>query len=44
MTARNCLITPHIAWATREARQRLLATTIADVVNFLQGHPMNVVP
>jgi glycerate dehydrogenase len=41
--ARNCLITPHIAWATTEARQRLLATTIANVVNFLNGRPTNVV-
>jgi glycerate dehydrogenase len=44
LRARNCLITPHIAWATREARERLLATTIANVVNFVQGRPTNVVP
>ncbi|MBV8432058.1 MAG: D-2-hydroxyacid dehydrogenase [Solirubrobacterales bacterium] len=44
LTARNCVITPHIAWATREARERLLATTIANVVNFLRGRPTNVVP
>jgi glycerate dehydrogenase len=43
LRARNCLITPHIAWATREARQRLLATTIANVVSFVQGRPTNVV-
>jgi glycerate dehydrogenase len=43
LAARNCLITPHIAWATQEARQRLLATTIANVVNFLAGRPTNVV-
>ena len=43
LAARNCLITPHIAWATREARQRLLETTIANVVNFLAGRPTNVV-
>src|SRR5262249_24818879 len=41
--ARNCLITPHIAWATQEARQRLLETTIANVVNFQAGRPTNVV-
>jgi glycerate dehydrogenase len=41
--APNCLITPHIAWATREARQRLLATTVANVANFLDGRPTNVV-
>jgi glycerate dehydrogenase len=39
----NCLITPHIAWATQEARQRLLATTIANVVHFLRSQPTNVV-
>jgi glycerate dehydrogenase len=43
LAARNCLITPHIAWATEEARKRLLATTIANVVNFLNGRPTNVV-
>ncbi len=43
LEARNCLITPHIAWATREARKRLLATTISNVVNFLNGLPTNVV-
>jgi glycerate dehydrogenase len=43
LAARNCLITPHIAWATQEARRRLLATTIANVVNFLAGRPTNVV-
>jgi glycerate dehydrogenase len=43
LAARNCLITPHIAWATQEARQRLLETTIANVVNFLAGRPANVV-
>jgi glycerate dehydrogenase len=42
-TARNCIITPHIAWATREARRRLLAATVANVVNFLAGRPTNVV-
>jgi len=37
LTARNCLITPHLAWPTREAQKRLLVATIANVVNFLQG-------
>jgi glycerate dehydrogenase len=41
--ARNCLITPHIAWATREARRRLLEATVANVANFLAGRPTNVV-
>jgi glycerate dehydrogenase len=43
LLARNCLITPHIAWATREARQRLLDATVANVANFLAGRPTNVV-
>lgn len=43
LTARNCLITPHIAWATNEARRRLLETTVANVAGFLAGRPRNVV-
>jgi glycerate dehydrogenase len=41
--ARNCIITPHIAWATRAARSRLLATVVANVQAFLNGAPRNVV-
>jgi glycerate dehydrogenase len=41
--AKNCHITPHIAWATRAARQRLLDVTIQNVKSFLAGHPQNVV-
>ncbi len=43
LTARHCLITPHIAWATREARRRLLEATVANVAAFLAGRPTNVV-
>jgi glycerate dehydrogenase len=43
LTARNCLLTPHIAWATVEARYRLLETAVANVANFLKGTPTNVV-
>lgn len=43
LTARNCLITPHIGWATRAARARLLDTAVANVRAFLQGRPQNVV-
>jgi glycerate dehydrogenase len=43
MTARNCLITPHIAWATDAARRRLMAATAANVEAFLAGKPTNVV-
>jgi glycerate dehydrogenase len=41
--AKNCIVTPHIAWATKEARTRLLNTAIANVHAFLDGHPVNVV-
>ena len=41
--AKNCIVTPHIAWATKEARTRLLNTAIANVRAFLDGHPVNVV-
>jgi glycerate dehydrogenase len=41
--APDCLVTPHIAWATREARRRLLEATVANVANFLAGRPTNVV-
>jgi glycerate dehydrogenase len=43
LTARNCLLTPHIAWATVEARHRLLETVVANVASFLAGKPTNVV-
>ena len=43
LTARNCCITPHIAWATRAARQRLLNIAVDNVRAFLAGTPQNVV-
>lgn len=43
LTARNCHITPHIAWATAEARQRLLATAIENVKAFVEGTPQNTI-
>ena len=39
----NVVITPHIAWATHEARERLLETVVANVAAFVDGHPQNVV-
>ena len=42
-TAKNCYVTPHIAWATRSARQRLLDTTVENVAAFQAGAPVNVV-
>lgn len=41
--AKNCFITPHIAWATKEARGRALAITIANIENFIAQNPVNVV-
>ncbi len=43
LTARNCVITPHIAWATRNARRRLIEVTAANVQAFAAGQPRNVV-
>ncbi len=43
LTAKNCVITPHMAWATLEARRRLMETTVANVAGFLAGKPVNVV-
>jgi glycerate dehydrogenase len=41
--AKNCIITPHIAWATKEARARLMHTAAENLVAFLNGEPVNVV-
>ena len=43
LKARNCIITPHIAWASLEARRRLMKTTAENIGAFLQGEPRNVV-
>lgn len=42
-TAKNCYITPHIAWATIEARERLMGIMIGNIAAFQNGAPMNVV-
>ncbi len=41
--ARNCYTTPHLGWATVEARQRLMDIAVANVANFIEGTPTNVV-
>lgn len=41
--AKNCIITPHIAWATKEARERLMNITVNNLTAFINGNPVNVV-
>ena len=41
--ARNCIITPHIAWATLAARNRLMDTVVGNVKAWMEGRPVNVV-
>ena len=41
--AKNCIITPHIAWATKEARIRLMDITVSNLEAFIKGDPVNVV-
>lgn len=43
LSAKNCYLTPHIAWATREARLRLINICIENVRAYLDGEPMNQV-
>lgn len=43
LTARNCVITPHIGWATGEARARLMETAVANVEAYRNGNPIHVV-
>ena len=41
--AKNCIITPHIAWATKEARSRLMEITVNNLSAYKNGNPVNVV-
>jgi glycerate dehydrogenase len=43
MQAKNCIVTPHIAWATKEARARLMNTAVENLRAFIAGKPQNVV-
>jgi glycerate dehydrogenase len=43
LTAKNCYLTPHVAWATFEARSRLVDALVNNVDCFLKGKPINVV-
>lgn len=43
LTAPNCIITPHMAWAPIESRQRILDCTVASIAGYLAGRPVNTV-
>ena len=43
LTAKNCIITPHISWAPKESRQRIMDCTVENVKAFLAGKPVTVV-
>jgi glycerate dehydrogenase len=43
LTARNCIVTPHMAWASLPSRRRLMRTTVENVKGFLAGRPINMV-
>ncbi len=43
LSAKNVILTPHIAWAALDARKRLMKTTAKNVKAFLSGKPQNVV-
>jgi len=43
LKARNCLVTPHIAWATHESRGRLMDLAVENLAAFVAGKPQNVV-
>ena len=43
LKAKNCIITPHMSWGAKEARQRIMDITVDNVVSFKDGNPKNVV-
>ncbi|MDR1623345.1 MAG: D-2-hydroxyacid dehydrogenase [Synergistaceae bacterium] len=43
LSAKNCIITPHISWAPKESRQRLMNIAVENLKSFLGGQPVNVV-
>jgi glycerate dehydrogenase len=43
LKAKNCIITPHISWAPKESRQRLMDIAVNNLDKFLEGQPVNVV-
>lgn len=43
LTAKNCIITPHMSWGAKESRRRIMDCTVSNVKAFLRGEPVNVV-
>lgn len=43
LKAKNCFITPHISWAAKAARQRIMDITVGNIKAYLEGEPVNVV-
>jgi glycerate dehydrogenase len=43
LKAKNCIITPHISWAPKESRRRLMEIAVANLRAFVEGKPVNVV-
>ena len=43
LKAKNCIITPHISWAPKESRQRIMDCAVSNVKAYLEGAPVNVV-
>ena len=43
LKAKNCIITPHMSWGAKEARQRIMDISVANVKAFVDGNPQNVV-
>lgn len=43
LKAKHCIITPHIAWITKEARERIMNVTVKNIAAFLEGTPINKV-
>ena len=43
LAAKNMIITPHIAWAPKESRQRLMDIAVDNLRAYIEGHPVNVV-
>ena len=43
LSAKNCILTPHISWASKESRQRLMDIAVDNLRQYLAGTPVNVV-